>query len=276
MGGRLTPAAGALPQRCDQPVRRLREPRRAGLGGLPRPLRRHPPPGPHPGGRGRHRQPLPGLQAGRRPDARLPLPARGTGRPLRAVGLPHGPRDLAGDRRPLPGPYQPRLHPQRPGARLGPGPLAPRRRLGLRPRSAARRRRRHPGRHHGRGHPPRRHGRDPRPGPARPDGTPAPCGRPAPGPGPAAGAVPLPPVAALPHPLGRRADAAVRAVAHPRAPLRPGPDPGEPGRAHLRDRPRQRADRRPAGRLTSPPWDIAAVPTKGENGDGISLTVTEW
>ena len=57
--------------------------------GYRQPLRRHPPAGPDPGGRGRHRQPLPGLQAGRRADARLPLLARRARRGCSArLGLP--------------------------------------------------------------------------------------------------------------------------------------------------------------------------------------------
>ena len=65
------------PRRRPDPVRGLRVPARVRLGGLPREVRRHPAPGPGPGGRRRHHRPLQAGQAGRRPDAAVPpLPRR--------------------------------------------------------------------------------------------------------------------------------------------------------------------------------------------------------
>lgn len=58
---------------------------------------------------------------------------------------------LAGNRRPLSEPYEPRVDAEQPGARLGAGPGTARRGLDVHPRSPARRRRRSPGRHHGEG-----------------------------------------------------------------------------------------------------------------------------
>ena len=64
--------AGLLPRRRHQPVRGVREPRRARLGRLPRAVRRHLATRPHPRDRGPEHEPLPGREAGRRDDAALP------------------------------------------------------------------------------------------------------------------------------------------------------------------------------------------------------------
>ena len=73
LGARLAAQVRPVPRRWHhQPVRRLREAERAGLEGLPRPVRLDKEAGPHPGSRGRQPEPVQGLQAGGRADALLP------------------------------------------------------------------------------------------------------------------------------------------------------------------------------------------------------------
>ncbi len=126
-----------------------------GLGQLPREVRQHPAPRPHPGGRGRRRQSLQGFQAGRCVDAALPDVVGRVAGAARPARLPLHARADPEDGRLLHGPHIARVDAQWCGAQLGAGPGQPRSRHGVLSTGSDVRRFRHPGWHHGRGHSPR-------------------------------------------------------------------------------------------------------------------------
>ena len=70
-------------RRHHQPIRRLRKPRRAKLGALPRKIRQDTAPGPHPAGRRGRPGQIQARQTGRHPHALLPLLTRRAGGGLR-------------------------------------------------------------------------------------------------------------------------------------------------------------------------------------------------
>ena len=136
---------------------------RTGLGPLPREIRQHPAPGPHPGGRGRRRQSLQGFEAGRRVDAAVSDVVGRVGRATRPARLPfHARSDAARwSTTTWPG------HPTDPRSVVSCTPGCWPAPIGIGPWSSSHRsqvrRDRHPGWHHGRGDSPRGDGRQRRP-----------------------------------------------------------------------------------------------------------------
>ena len=141
-------AVSPFPRRRDhQPVRGLRGPGGARLGGLSREVREHPAARPDPGGRGGQPQPVQGLEAGGRADALLPAVRRRAADALRPAGLPVRVRHDPEEHRVLPGAHLTRLHPEQGGPRVGVGARRSRAIMEALLRGARERPARRPGRH---------------------------------------------------------------------------------------------------------------------------------